>query len=155
LFITWDYWIKAFNWDRSTNALMRVHQKLTNEHIFLSKTSKMRNHLAEEALNTDMLNLMTQYKNSLPDGTHLNKTIELLEHTSAVIELFRDRRTISDLADLRLECLAKFESWLDAWYQLTENLPDLSATAKAKKFLNRETYSDIITWSEDSLPYVL
>jgi len=64
---------------------MRVHQKLTNEHIFLSKTSKMRNHLAEEVLNKDMLNLMSQYKDSLSDGTHLNKTIELLEHTSAVI----------------------------------------------------------------------
>jgi len=102
---------------------MRVHQKLTNEHIFLSKTSKMRNHLAEEELNKDILNLMSQHKDSLSDGTHLNKTMESLEHTSAVIELFRDRRPISDLADSRLECLAKFESWLNAWYQLTKKPP--------------------------------
>lgn len=144
-FITWDHWIKAFNWDRSTNPLIRVHQKLTNEHIFLTKTSKMRNHLAEEVLNKDMLNLMKQYKESLSESSHLDKSIELLEHTSAVIEFFRDRRPVSDLADPRLDCLKKFQSWLEDWCLSVDNISDISAAAKAKRFLNRETYSDLIS----------
>ena len=47
---------------------VRVHQKLTDEHIFLTKVSKMRNHLAEEVLGDDMYNLMCKYKESLKDG---------------------------------------------------------------------------------------
>ena len=51
--------------------VMRVHQKLTDGHMFLSKVSKMRNHLAEEVLNDDMYNLMIKYKEFLKDGKHL------------------------------------------------------------------------------------
>ena len=143
-FIVWNHWMEAFLWDRSHNS-MRVHQKLTNEHIFLTNVSKMRNHLAEEVLNKDMLHLMKVYQQSLAEGSYLNKTVELLEHTSAIIELFRDRRPISDLSDARLDCLRNFENWLEAWSQSLNDLNDISASVRARMFLSRETYSDLIS----------
>ena len=49
----------------------------------------MRNHLAEEVLNKDMLNLMLEYKTSLAhQGEVLNGVIELLRNTSKMIEVF-------------------------------------------------------------------
>lgn len=56
-YIVWAHWIEAFHWDRIHNPV-RVHQRLTNDHIFLTKLSKMRNHLAEEVLDENMLHLM-------------------------------------------------------------------------------------------------
>ena len=47
---------------------MRIHPKITDEHIFLTKPSKMRNHLAEEVLDKDMLNLMTKFQESRKEG---------------------------------------------------------------------------------------
>lgn len=141
--IVWNYWIKAYNWDKNHNP-MRVHRKLTNDHIFLNRISKMRNHLAEQVLDCDMLHLMTKYQESLKDGSHLQCTIELLEHSSKVIEIFRDPRPVTDLNDQRLQQLAKFETWLKQWYDEIE-LQSVEPTEKAKMFLTKETYSDIIS----------
>lgn len=35
--IIWDFWIKAYKWDKKYETPIRVHQKLTDEHIFLNK----------------------------------------------------------------------------------------------------------------------
>ena len=64
----------------------------------------MRNHLAEEALDDDMYNLMSKYKESLKDGKHLESTIELLDNTRQVVNVFRDSRPICDLNDLLVSC---------------------------------------------------
>jgi hypothetical protein len=63
-FIEWDHFRKAYLWDISSSAFP-VHHKLTQEHIFLTSVNKMRNHLAEEVLNSEMLHLMELYKESL------------------------------------------------------------------------------------------
>lgn len=141
-FIVWQHWVEAYNWDRSHNP-MRVHQRLTNEHLFLTKTSKMRNHLAENVLDKEMLHLMKLYRASLPDGSYLEKSVELLEHTSAIIELFRDQRPIADLNDPRLGCLSKFEAWLDSWSHYVGTLTDISASDRSKMFISHETYCDL------------
>jgi hypothetical protein len=76
--VQWQMFIDCFQWDRS-NAL-QLHQKLTNEHLFPSTQSKMRNHLAEEVLNSDMLHVIKQYKLYLgPKGSDLDGAIELLQ----------------------------------------------------------------------------
>ena len=144
LYIVWDHWINAFNWDRCHNCV-RIHRKLTNEHIFLTKTSKMRNHLAEDVLNRDMLHLMKIYKESLADGAYLVKSIELLEHTSAIIDLFRDRRPIADINDERLRPLKSFENWLDQWADTVDKMSNATPLVKAKKLISKETYNDIIS----------
>lgn len=55
--ILWIHWIKAYEWDLSTNS-MRVHHRLTDDHLHPDQSAKMRNKLAEEVLNEDMLYLM-------------------------------------------------------------------------------------------------
>ena len=70
---------------------MRVYQKLSDDHIFLSRVSKMWNHLAEEVLNDDMYNLMTKYQESVKDGTHLEATLDLLDHTKEIVKVFRSQ----------------------------------------------------------------
>ena len=113
-YVIWKYWVDAYNWDRYHNP-MRIHPKITDEHIFLTKPSKMCNHLAEEVLDKDMLYLMTKFQESRKDGSYLNSTIELLTHTSEMVEIFRDRRPISDISDIRLQKLNDTDSWLKQW----------------------------------------
>ena len=145
-FITWDHWIRAFNWDKLKNPV-RVHPKLTNDHLFLSKSAKMRNHLAEDVLDEDMLHLMQQYQLSLTvtAASELDQTIKLLKLTSKVIALFRDRRPLTDLSDPRLQCLGELEAWLDQWSESVSEINDKSASEKNKMFISKETYSDLLS----------
>ena len=88
---------------------MRVHQKLTEDHICMTKVSKMRNHLVEEVLDDDLYNLMIKYKESLEDENHLISTTELLDHTRGLLSIFRDAMPIYDMNDNRPEKLSNFE----------------------------------------------
>jgi hypothetical protein len=56
--IYWEHWRNAYLWDISTNPFL-IHQKLTHEHFFFNifSESKMRNHLAEDVLDSEMLHL--------------------------------------------------------------------------------------------------
>lgn len=50
------------------------------EHFFLTSQSKMRNRLAEDVLNENMLHLMQCYQMSLKEnGDDLNSSIEFLK----------------------------------------------------------------------------
>ncbi|KAJ8311525.1 hypothetical protein KUTeg_010880 [Tegillarca granosa] len=62
-FIIWKMWVDAYQWD-CTNSF-RIHHKLCDEHIFPNNAQKMRNKLAFETLDSDMLNLMTCYSQTL------------------------------------------------------------------------------------------
>lgn len=141
-FIMWDFWIKAYNWDRIHNSV-RVHPKLTDEHIFLTKTSKMRNRLAEDVLDVEMLNLMKAYQRNLKNGKYLDGAISMLEQTSVLIKIFRDPRTISDIKDSRLADLLRVEEWLKTWEDNINAIDNISASDKAKMFMSRETVSDV------------
>ena len=85
------------------NKPFSVHHKLTQDHIYLTSESKMRNHLAEDVLNKEMFHLMKLYRESLGDaGSKLDVTIELLQNTSVLIQNFRDSRPITPVSDERL-----------------------------------------------------
>jgi hypothetical protein len=58
--ILWEHFINAFNYDQGEFSLS-YNEKLTVDHFELDPASKMRNHLAEEVLDRDMLNLMQVY----------------------------------------------------------------------------------------------
>lgn len=67
---------------------------------------KMRNHLAQQMLDSDALQLFQAYKCSLNqanDTTILDGTIAFLEHTSRVIRIFRDTRPVTDHKDERVK----------------------------------------------------
>jgi hypothetical protein len=55
--VVWDQWLDAASWEEETNS-----------HLHPNSSEKMRNYLAEEILDLNMLNLMQNYKKSLKNG---------------------------------------------------------------------------------------
>lgn len=134
--ILWQMWIDAYKWDQG-NAL-KLHRKLSNEHIFPSSQSKMRNHLAEEALNGEMLHLFQQYQSSLSNPTVLNGPAELLKRTSCLIEIFHDNRPILSSEDYRLTDIMEIQRWFQSWEEHFSKNKD-----KGKKLMSAQCLEDI------------
>jgi len=62
--------VHAFHWERD-NA-RQLHRKPTNEHLFPSSQTKMRNKHAEDVLNSEILNLMSLYRDTLQNPNYLD-----------------------------------------------------------------------------------
>ena len=73
--VVWQHWIQAYHWDHK-HYTVRIHQKLTDEHIFFTKALKLRDHLSEEMLDRNMLHQMKPHQETLQGGTNLNGTID-------------------------------------------------------------------------------
>jgi len=58
--ILWEHFVNAYHFDQGEFSLS-FNEKLTEEHFHLDPASKMRNHLAEEVLDRDMLALIKVY----------------------------------------------------------------------------------------------
>ena len=102
----------------------------------------MRNHLAEEVLDVDMLNLMEQYQKTLIKGDHIQGAIDLLTHTSLLVKNFRDFRPISDMKDKRLAENQQVLEWFHSW-QDTVLSKGKTAGEKQKMWISWETADDI------------
>lgn len=136
-FIYWNHLYSAHVWDVTQNPFP-VHRKLSHEHFFLSSEAKMRNHLAEEVLNKEMLHLMQLYSESLEDSTYLQSTIKLLQHTSLLISNFRDQRPITDSSDARLKENMSALQWFKEWEESVKERPD-----KDKCLMSHQTRADL------------
>ena len=89
------------------NNAFSLHRKLTNDHLFLTQESKMRNQLAEDVINDEMLRLMESFQKFLcTDGYLLNGSAALLRATSVIVRVFRDRRPVVEIEDKRLDDIA-------------------------------------------------
>jgi hypothetical protein len=90
-----------------TNIILQSPKLMKLYPLLFGKRSDvfpMRNHLAEEVLNSEMLHLMELYKESLGQaGLKLSATIELLRCTSVLIKNFRDKRPITNISDDRIQ----------------------------------------------------
>lgn len=140
--VQWQMFVDCYQWDKR-NAL-QLHQRLTNEHFFLSNQSKMRNHLAEEVLNAQMLHLMMQYQVSLGEkGEVLNGVIEFLKVTSKLIEFFRDMRPIRVIEDERLTEVKSVSQWFAFWETCAANNNDMSQKEKGKMLMSYQCHEDI------------
>lgn len=140
--VQWQMFLDFFEWDRQ-NAL-QIHRKLTNEHFHLDSQSKMRNHLAEEVLNSDMLHAMKVYQQTLGEkGQILNGAVELLEQTSRLAEIFRDMRPIKSLDDPRLNTLKTVSLWFQQWQTFIMEDSGIPAKEKSKKLLSKQSSEDI------------
>ena len=84
--ILWEHWEEALNFNFQRG--LRVHYKLTKEHIDLTGANKMRNKLAEQVLNKDMLYLMQSYQSTLDKPERLSATIEFIQNTSVLVDFF-------------------------------------------------------------------
>ena len=56
--------------------------------------------------------LMVKYIDSLNDDKHLDGSIEMLDQTRKIIEVFRDSRPLCDINDKHLQILQDVETWL-------------------------------------------
>ena len=112
--ILWNCFKDAYIWDKENNYL-RIHRKLTPDHFNLTSSLKMRNHLAEQVLNSDMLFLMQSYQQTLPDSSCLNGVIALLDMTSQYISIYRSRNKTCTLEDPRLETLRTVLDFFTSW----------------------------------------
>ena len=102
----------------------------------------MRNHLAEEVLNTDMLNLMKEYQKSLPHPHSVQATIDVLSHTSKLNEIFHSHIPLTSFQDPRFETRRSVMSHFDLWSHHCQTEKN-----KLKKptqlFITNETYKDL------------
>lgn len=115
--IVWDFWLKAYEFNKTHGV--RIHHKLTAEHMLLDANTKMRNGLAKEVLNTEMLRLFSVMKDSksnplLPGA--LDGVLDLLHITSNLVDIFDNKQQpITTLTDTRLVQLHKTVQFFQEW----------------------------------------
>ena len=140
--IQWQMFIDCYKWD-TTNAL-QLHRTLTNEHLYPSNQQKMRNHLAEDVLDSEMLNLMMQYQKYLGEkGCVLNGVIELLNMTSKMINIFKDMRPVKNSDDPRLEELSLVAQWFKNWKTSALNKASVKTKDRGKRIMSLQCHEDI------------
>lgn len=135
--ILWEHFERAANFNNQHS--FRIYRRLTKEHVCLNAQLKMRNHLAMEVLNGDMLNLMKTYQNSLEAPSDLQSTISLLEHTAIMVDIFSDIHCkIENLYDSKIGKLQKVLEFFHAWEEQHK-----SPQSTKKHLITRETRQDI------------
>ena len=140
--IHWQMFVDFYNWDQQNG--LKLHRKLTHEHIYPDNQLKMRNHLAEDILNSEMLHALQMYQISLGDkGNVLSGLIELLQQTSHLVTIFRDMRPVTSLSDSRLNTLRSVNSWFTAWEKHVEEDVSLSKKQKAQCLMSAQCHEDI------------
>ena len=102
--VLWEHWEECLNFNFQNG--FAIHLKLSEEHISLTPASKMRNHLAIQVLDKDMLFLMKSYQRTLKEPERLSSSVSLLEKTAELTSIFCDQnRPISSVSDERLKSL--------------------------------------------------
>lgn len=140
--IQWQMFIDCFKWDQE-NAL-QLHRKLSNDHFFPDNQMKMRNHLAEDVLNENMLFLMQQYKQNLGQkGQILDGCISLLQNTLQMVSIFRDMRPIKKEDDQRLQIPREVANWFLTWCQNIFSEDSIPQNNKNKCLLSLQCCEDI------------
>ena len=137
-YIDWDMFVNAYMWDCNHHTL-RIHRKLSNEHFFLNNSLKMRNHLADQVLNSDMLYLMQSYSQSLESPNVLHACVDMLKHTAIVIDIFRSYLPISSPNDERLSDLRSCANFFRNWQIFCSDNKENN-----NNFFTKESYSDLM-----------
>lgn len=137
--IVWEHWESCFQFNFQSG--FSIHRKLTEEHIKLTPATKMRNSLAIEVLNKDMLYLMKAYQATLKNPENLAGSIELLQHTSLLVDIFCCRnRPISSQEDKRLAMLNNVVKYFTSWEEAIEESVLL---VSSKNLMTKETRTDL------------
>lgn len=111
--IQWQMFQDCYTWDEKCTS---IHRKLTNDHLYPSQQSKMRNHLAEDILDEEMLHLFLEYQGTLGGKwKDWMDPIKLPQQTSKLVWIIRDRRPLMSLEDDRLRDLQHVLSWFQVW----------------------------------------
>ena len=144
--IHWIHWIQAYEWDRNHNNFP-IHNKLTDDHLYLNQQSKMRNHLAEQVLDAYIHHLMSEYQKSLGDkGQFLNGSIELLSNTSKLVANYKDKRAIVAITDQRLSENMNVYRWFKEWEEDIEGNKDILPARKNNCLISWQTRDDLASY---------
>lgn len=136
--ITWDHWESCYQFNFQSG--FSIHRKLTEEHVKLTPATKMRNSLAIEVLDREMLYLMKAYQATLKNPESLASSIELLEQTSVLVDIFCTRnRPISSQDDKRFEMLHNVVKYFKSWEDAIE---DSVMFISSKNLMTQETRTD-------------
>ena len=137
--IVWDHWQECYQFN--IQGGFSIHRNLSDEHINLTPDNKMRNQLAIQVLNSDMLYLMKMYASTLSDPERLASSIELLEQTAILCNIFcATNRPILSISDPRIASLHQVIIFFNSWEECIEQ----SIVHSAKKnLITRETRDDI------------
>lgn len=137
--ILWEHWEEAYKFNFINGV--SIHHKLTKEHVDLTPSNKMRNHLALEVLDRNMLYLMLAYAKANKVSEKLTGTLKFLENTSTLVEIFCDtHRPIIDAGDDRLQQLSQVLAYFNDWEsQVTAD----TSLDSSKHLITKETREDI------------
>jgi len=137
--IVWDHWEGAYRFNMQDG--LKIHTKLTKEHIEIDASAKMRNALATDVLDRQMLYLMKEYQKKVLDPTSLDSTVEFLTHTSNLVSIFLDRnRPVRLMTDPRLQVIAKALEFFNNW---EDQIISSSLYTPKKQLLTAETRDDL------------
>ncbi|XP_070552284.1 uncharacterized protein [Ptychodera flava] len=147
--ILWKYWKLAYQFDQESHTLP-LHHRLKPEHFDLTPASRMRNHLAEDVLNKDMLYLMKEFQKqrhsqgaSDRERLDISAAVQLLENTSRLITNFTDMRPYFHLEDQRLEENDRVLEFFKTWEGRVTGLRSLPSTQRNKMLLSEKARFDI------------
>ena len=91
-----------------------------------------------------MFHTMKIYQNSFGEkGNILNGAVEILEHTSKLVDIFRDMRPIKSLDDLRINSLLSVNLWFQQEQCFVMENSDIPHKDKNKKLLSAQYSEDI------------
>ena len=127
-------------WDKENNYL-RLHRRLTPDHFQLNSTLKMRNHLAVQVLNSDMLYLLQNYQASMTNPSDIAATVELVRITSDLIKAYYSSEPITNTQDERLTILASIAAYFHEWHDYCKK----EGLTLKQNFITIHSYQDIIT----------
>ncbi|MES9879371.1 MAG: hypothetical protein ABW185_00625 [Sedimenticola sp.] len=137
--IVWGHWTECFHFNFQNG--FHIHRKLTEEHINITPASKMRNKLATDVLDKNMLYLMKMYQATLKDPERLSSSIALLEATVVLTDVFCNAyRPVYRLDDPRLTKLQNVVDFFNTWESEIINSP---LHCQKKHLITRETRDDI------------
>ena len=136
--IVWEHWLEAYKFNIQSG--FPIHRKLTDEHFFLTPVLKMRNGLAADVLNNEMLYLMKCYQATLTNQFQLAATVELLENTSVLVEVFHDKRPIANLSDKRLKDVCRVLEYFNDWQ---DKVTSSDTHSVKKNLITSQTREDI------------
>ena len=136
--ITWDMFIRTYEFNNT--YCLRPDLHLTKMHVYPSNTDKMRNHLAEEVLNKDFLELMSKYQATIDKPSSLESCLKLLSQTASIIEIFDNIHCpVESFTDERVKKIIHAIEFFRSWENQFTTSKD-----KDKYLMSRETREDII-----------
>ena len=121
--IIWEHFEAAYEFN--TQSGLRLHRHLTKEHIILTPANKMRNNLATQVLDHNMLYLVKAYQATHESPELLSSTVDLLKHTSVLVDFFMDVNRPVRSGDPRLSDIERSLNFFNEWESSTNDMRHL------------------------------